>query len=133
MFSTEPEHSEPDPSHDYAAKEITELEHQVMYWREIAESESWPFEWQVASDLQKEIGKLRAAILKDDGNARNLEIARAAMQAGIRLEAERHDDLAAVLRRIIASADECDVTEGAGVPMVLIDARLIEEARESLK
>lgn len=43
------------------------------------------------------------------------------------------DKLAEILRRIIASADECDVTEGAGVPMVLIDARLIEEARELMK
>ena len=43
------------------------------------------------------------------------------------------DKLADILRRIIASADECDVPEGAGVPLVLIDARLIEEAREMMK
>jgi hypothetical protein len=38
-----------------------------------------------------------------------------------------------LLCRIIASADECDVPEGGGVPMVLIDARLIEKARELMK
>lgn len=45
----------------------------------------------------------------------------------------RLDELERQLRRIIASADECDVPTGAGVPLVSIDARLIEEAREVLK
>lgn len=46
---------------------------------------------------------------------------------------EKWFDLRAILRRIIASADECDVPTGAGVPLVSIDARLITEARELMK
>lgn len=43
-------------------------------------------------------------------------------------------ELTDILRRIIASADECDVSgEGAGVPLAAIDYRLIEEAKEFLK
>lgn len=40
--------------------------------------------------------------------------------------------LADILRRIIASADECDAADGPGVPLVSIDARLIAEAREAV-
>jgi 1,6-anhydro-N-acetylmuramate kinase len=55
--------------------------------------------------------------------------------------AERERDLQAesnqlreILIRIIASADECDVpADGAGVPLVSIDHRLIVKAKELIK
>ena len=49
------------------------------------------------------------------------------------LEAANVPALADILRRIIASADECDGSDGVGVPLVSIDARLIAEAKEMLK
>ena len=51
--------------------------------------------------------------------------------AEIALQGDKALDL---LRRIIASAGECDVSsDGAGVPLAAIDYRLIEEAKEILK
>lgn len=47
-------------------------------------------------------------------------------------EAFELGNAADILRRIIASADECDGSDGPGVPLVSIDARLIAEAREVL-
>lgn len=49
------------------------------------------------------------------------------------LEAANVPALADILRRIIASADECDGSDGVGVPLVSIDARLIAEVKEMLK
>jgi len=61
------------------------------------------------------------------GRAKSL-CAQLAVSADVQIEQLRE-----ILTRIIASAAECDVPTGAGVPLVSIDARLITEAREVLK
>lgn len=80
-----------------------------------------PINWQTLMTLESDRARLVYKIGHRDARHAAAQIA---------IEA---DQLREILRRIIASADECDTPTGAGVPLVSIDARLITEARELLK
>lgn len=57
-----------------------------------------------------------------------------ARHAAAELVGLKADKIADLLRRIVASADKCDLDDkGVGVPLVSIDARLIQEAKELMK
>ena len=98
---------------DATRARVAEVERERDHWQRVAEEESWPYEWQVASALKDERDKLRAALA-----AREAECAE--LRAALDGVAKGDDELR--IGGVTAWFQPKDNTPWSGVPRAAVDA-----------